>query len=190
MSRLCVFGYGSLASPQSAALSLEREVEIASFARLRGWRRRWTIYRDNVTSEKTFALPDGSIPPFVVGLNIERDPDCEGANGVLIEVTQHEAERLDVREMRYDRIDVTTEVDVAGFDRVIAYTAKVAHHAPEAPPGAIVIAEYVRTVEAAFDALGAGQLDAFRETTDPPPVEPSEVTLVADEIPPGNPRRW
>ena len=116
-----VFGYGSLASPTSAALSLGRPVEFAAVVRLAGWRRRWTVYRDNVASEKTFALTDGSVPPHVVGLNIERDAQCEGANGVLIEITEAEAERLDLREMRYDRIDVTADVGCGGHgasDRV------------------------------------------------------------------------
>ncbi len=185
-----VFGYGSLASPTSAALSLGRPVEFAAVVRLAGWRRRWTVYRDNVASEKTFALPDGSVPPHVVGLNIERDAECVGANGVLIEITEAEAERLDLREMRYDRIDVTAAVGSAGTERIIAYTAKPAHHASQPPPGAIVIAEYVRTVEAAFTELGPGELDAYRATSDQPPVEPSEVQLVADQIPPGNPRGW
>jgi hypothetical protein len=194
---LAVFGYGSLASPVSAALSLGREIEPAAIVRLEGWRRRWTVFRDNRAVEKTFALPDGTVPPFVVGLNIERDPGCEGANGVLIEITEEEAARLDLRELRYDRTDATAEVrplaageDVPSFDRVIAYTAKPVHHAPEVPPGTIVIAEYVRTVEAAFAALGPGQLHRYRETTDLPPVAPSEAMLVADEIPQGNPRRW
>lgn len=197
MSRLAVFGYGSLVSPASAALSLGRPVEPAAVARLAGWRRRWNVYRDNRAVEKTFALADGTVPPFVVGLSIERDPACEGANGVLIEITATEAERLDLREMRYDRLEATADVRAIAdapappeFDAVFVYSAKREHHAPRTPPGAIVIAEYVRTVEAAFAALGPDHLELYRETTDPPPVEPAEATLIADAIPPGNPRRW
>lgn len=193
---LAVFGYGSLASPASAELSLGRRVEPAGIVRLRGWRRRWSVVRDNLASEKTFALADGTVPPYVVGLSIERDPACEGANGVLIEVSEAEADRLDLREMRYRRVEVAGEVVAAPgtarrtFDRVIAYEAKPEHHAPAAPPGAIVIAQYVRTVEAAFADLGPGELERFRASTDPPPVEPVEATLVADRIPAGNPRSW
>jgi cation transport regulator ChaC len=192
VSRLAVFGYGSLASPASAALTLGREVQYAGLCRLRGWRRRWTVYRDNTISEKTFALPDGTIPPFVVGLNLERDDGAEGANGVLIEISEAEADRLDMREMRYDRIEVTDDVEGADeeFGRVIAYTAKAHHHAPEPPAGAVVVAAYVQTVEEAFAELGPAELAAYRASTDPPPVEPMEVALVADEIPEGNPRRW
>jgi cation transport regulator ChaC len=198
LERLAVFGYGSLVSPASAAESLGRPVELAGPARLQGWRRRWSTFRDNLSAEKTFAAPDGTLPRFVLGLNIEADPGCEGANGALIEVTEAEAARLDFREMRYARVDVTEAVRPLGskpdlaprFERVIAYVAKPAHHAPEPPAGAIVIAHYVRTVEAAFADLGDGQLVLYRETTDPAPVEAVEATLVRDEIPAGNPRAW
>lgn len=193
MSRLAVFGYASLVSPASAAQSLGRAVEPAALARLQGWRRRWTTYRDNLAAEKTFALEDGTLPPFVLGLNIERDPGCDGANGTLVEITEAEADRLDLRELRYARIDVTADVrveDGQGFDRVIAYAAKPIHHAPEPPTGAIMIAPYLATVREAFAALGHGELERFEATTDPPPVEVVEATLVRDRIPPGNPRDW
>ncbi len=191
MSGSCVFGYGSLASPASAALSLGRPVEFAGD----GAPGRVAAAVDGLPrqrGEREDVRPSRRKRPvrIVVGLNIERDPECEGANGVLIEITEAEAGRLDLREMRYDRIDVTADVEPAGLGQVIAYTAKPEHHAPQPPPGGIVIAEYVRTVEAAFAELGPGELDTYRETSDPPPVTPSEVQLVADEIPPGNPRGW
>ena len=53
-----------------------------------------------------------------------------------------------------------------------------------------MIESYLRTVEAAFAALGPEQLDRFRATTSPPPVEVTEATLVRDEILAGNPRGW
>ena len=73
---------------------------------------------------------------------------------------------------------------------MLAYTARPAHHHPTAPRDAIVIGNYLRTVEAAFAALGPEQLDLFRATTVPPPVEVIDATLVRDEIPEGNPRAW
>ena len=133
-------------------------------------------------TEKTFALADGAIPPYIVGLSIERDPECEGANGVLIEITEAEADRLDLRELRYDRVDVTGEVRALdgsghGFEQVILYTAKPEHHAPRAPDGAIVIANYVRTVEAAFAELGPGAGRAIRrDRPTRPPVIPVDAT--------------
>jgi cation transport regulator ChaC len=192
MADLLVFGYGSLVSPASAAETLGREVDPVP-ALLRGWRRRWTLCRDNLASEKTFALPDGSLPPYVLGLNLERDPEC-AANGALIELTETEAERLDLREVRYDRVDVSRDVVVPGGavepGLVITYVAKRARYAPEPPHGAVVMASYVSAVERAFAALGHGELERFRGTTDPLPVEAVDGTLVRDDIPPGNPRGW
>lgn len=218
MSRIAVFGYGSLADPQSAARTLGRPVDEVVPARLAGWRRRWSEARHNHRSEKTFALePGGELPEWVLGLNVEPAPEAaveEGPNGVLIEVTETELERLDVREVRYERAEVTElvscdEVKDAGgvaasskggdalgttgalrFDLVVVYTAKPEHFATQPPAGAAILASYVRTVEAAFAALGPGQLETYRETTGPPPLRPVEAKLVRDEIPPGNPRQW
>ena len=70
MSRLAVFGYASLVSPASASHTLGRPVAPIP-ARLQGWTRAWSLARDNRTSEKTFARPDGSEPAYCLGLNLE-----------------------------------------------------------------------------------------------------------------------
>jgi hypothetical protein len=198
MRRIAVFAYGSLVDPASAGRTLGREMPAPLPARLHGWTRRWTLLRDNLRSEKTFAIePGGQIPPWVLGLNIQRvdepaDEDGEGApNGGLLELTEAELERLDLREIRFDRVDVTGAVPEAdGFDVVVAYTAKPSHYTPEPPSGAVVLATYIRAVEAAFAALGDGEWDTFLRTTPVPPVETVEPVLVRDQIPPGNPRGW
>jgi cation transport regulator ChaC len=189
MSRLALFAYGSLVSPDSAAATLERPVPAPPPARLPGWCRRWWQFRDNRAVEKTFARSDtGEVPRHVLGLTIEpSEDDSEAPNGALLEVSEEELRRLDVREMRYDRIEVPA---IAGFERVFAYRAKPAHRSSQPPPGAVVIAAYVARVEAAFAALGDGQLRLYRETTGPPPVEVVDAALVRDRIPPGNPRDW
>jgi hypothetical protein len=197
MSCLAVFGYASLVSAASAAETLGRDVRECPRARVRGRRRRWSTYRDNRAVEKTFARAgSGEIPPFVLGLNLEPadDEDDDGPNGVLIEVSESELDRLDLRELRFRRNDVTNSVEPADgpldFERVVAYTARPEHFAPEPPAGAVILAPYVRTIERAFTELGPADLDLFRATTDPPPVEVIEAELVRDEIPPGNPRAW
>ena len=199
MTRLAVFGYGSLVDAASAARTLRRPVPEIHPARARGWQRRWSLVRDNHRSEKTFAVgPEGELPDHVLGLNLEPcpDPGAAGPNGGLIEVSEAELDRLDRRELRYDRVDLTEAVGgerdpgAAGFDAVIAYTAKHVNFAPEPPPGSVVLATYVRALEAAFDALGPGQRELFRETTGDPPVPVVSGRLVRDEIPEGNPRDW
>jgi hypothetical protein len=194
MTRIAVFAYGSLVDPVSAGRTLGRRMPAPRPTRLSGWERRWTIVRDNLRSEKTFAIePGGEIPRWVLGLNIEpRDgTGGEDPNGALLELSAAELERLDLREMRYDRVDVSDSVSGAeGFDQVVCYTAKPAHRAPEPPPGAVVFATYIRAVEAAFAALGDGELAAYLQTTPVPPAELVEPVLVRDRIPPGNPRAW
>jgi cation transport regulator ChaC len=192
-SGIALFAYGSLVSPASAERTLGRPVEPATPARLAGWRRRWSQVRDNLTTEKTFADAEtGVVPPHCVGLNIEREPGATGPNGVLLDVSEAELERLAIREIRYDRVDVTGAVsaEAAAFAHVATFTAKPENFAPAPPPGAVILAPYLREVEAAFAALGAEQLELFRSTTGPPPVEAIEAVLVRDEIPPGNPRDW
>lgn len=195
MSRLAVFGYASLVSSASAAETLGRPVNPAR-ARLRGMRRRWSTVRDNRAVEKTFARADsGEIPPFVLGLNVEPSDEAgEGLNGVLIEVTEAELERLDLRELRFRRNDVTASIEPADgpleFDRVVAYSARPENFAPEPPAGAVILAPYVRTVERCFAELGPAELERFRRTTGDPPVEVIDAVLVRDQIPPGNPRSW
>lgn len=186
--RLALFAYGSLVSPDSATATIGRPVTPSAALRLPGWRRRWSVARDNTTVEKTFARPDGSIPDHVLGLTIEpSDADADGPNGALLGLDEEELRRLDVREMRYDRIALAP---MAGFDRVFAYTAKPAHRVSEPPRGAVVIAAYAERVESAFAALGEDQLRLYRETTGPPPVEVIDAVLVRDRIAPGNPREW
>jgi cation transport regulator ChaC len=192
MSDLALFAYGSLVSPASAAETLGREIEASPPLRLPGWRRRWSTFRDNLASEKTFAcVDDGSLPRWCLGLNIEPAPDEAGPNGVLLYVTSDELDRLDVREMRYDRTEVSSDFDGRPSDAtVFTYTAKPRQHAPEPPDGAVVIGSYVTAVERAFAALGDGELELYRETTERPPVPVIDAVLVRDHIPHGNPRDW
>lgn len=190
--RLAVFAYGSLASLASAERTLGRPVESAGPARLAGWRRGWSQARDNLRSEKTFAQADGATPPYCLGLNVERSPG-PGPNGALIEISEAELDRLALREIRYEAIEVTAEIAAAespAFDRVVTFTAKLENYAQKPPAGAVILASYARAVEVAFESLGPGQLELFRETTDPHPVEVVEGVLVRDRIPAGNPREW
>jgi cation transport regulator ChaC len=193
MRRAGVFGYGSLVSVASASQTIGRPVEIAGVARLEGWTRAWTLGRNQARSEKTFARPDGSQPRFCLGLNVEPSERPTAPNGALIELSEVELERLDLREIRYHRVEVTEALELDGehgFDAVYTYSARPEHHHPEPPEDAIVVASYPATIEAAFAELGPEQLELYRRTTAPIPVEVTAATLVRDRIPAGNPRDW
>jgi hypothetical protein len=99
--------------------------------------------------------------------------------------------RLAIREIRYDVVDVTAQVGGAELpERVWTFTAKEGHFAPEPPADAVILATYARAVEEAFDRLSDDGLERYLATTGPYPVDRVEATLVRDEIPAGNPRRW
>lgn len=186
--RVGLFAYGSLVDADSAAATLRRPVAEPIPARLPGWRRRWSQMRDNLAVEKCFARPDGSRPRHVLGLNLEPTDDAaEPPNGCVVEVTLDELRRLDLREIRYDRVELPPP---GGFERLFTYRAKPAHRAPEPPPDAVVIAAYLAHVERAFALLGDGELELYRATTGAPPVDVVDAVLVRDRIPPGNPRSW
>ena len=192
-ARLALFAYGSLVSPVSAERTLGRPVEEVEAVRLRGWRRRWSLARDNLRCEKTFARRDGSTPAYCLGLNIEHGAEGLEPNGALYEVTAAELDRLSVREMRYGRVDVTDALEPAirgGFERVFTFMAKRENFAPSPPADAVILATYARAVETAFEALGPTELGAFLETTGPYPVDVIEATLVRGRILLGNPRDW
>jgi cation transport regulator ChaC len=187
-----VFGYGSLVLPESIEMTLGRPVGMGRPARLHGWRRRFSQARDNLTCEKTFECDGGRRPEWILGLNVEEGEDDAGAvNGVVIELADEELDRLDIREIRYDRVDVTELVEGEDLPaRIITYAAKSDHFAPEPPDDAVILATYANAIEGAFEALGPEELERYLQTTGPYPVERVSATLVVDHIPDGNPRAW
>jgi hypothetical protein len=188
---LGLFGYGSLVLPESASMTLGRPVAEFQPARLHDWRRRFSQRRDNLTCEKTFECDGGWRPEWVLGLNVEEGEDETGrVNGVVIELSEAELDRLDIREIRYDRVEVTGSVVGDGLpERIVTYKAKEFHFAPEPPEDAVILRTYADAVEKGFEGLGPGELDHYRATT-PYPVDRVAATLVIDNIPDGNPRAW
>ena len=191
MSRVGLFGYGSLVLRESASMTLGRLIGELRPARLHDWRRRFSQRRDNLTCEKTFECEGGWRPEWILGLNVEEgEAEAGPVNGVVIELTEAELDRLDIREIRYDRVEVTGSVLGEDLpDRIVTYKAKAFHFAPEPPEDSVILATYAAAVEEGFEALGSGELEHYLATT-PYPVERVEATLVIDKIPDGNPREW
>ena len=187
-----VFAYGSLVAAASAAETLGKRSVTLRPATLRGWRRSFSLARDNRRCEKTFArIDDGTIPELILALNLEpADPEAE-VNGALIETGAADLDRLDRRELRYDRIEVTGSVAAPRqIERVFTYIARADSHVPAPPAGAVILGSYERAVERAFAALGPGQLESYRASTVPCPAERVEAELTSGRIPAGNPRAW
>jgi hypothetical protein len=192
MSRLGLFGYGSLVLHESASMTLGRPAGDLQPAVLHDWRRRFSQRRDNLTCEKTFECDGGRRPEWILGLNVEEGEDDAGpVNGVVIELSEAELDRLDIREIRYDRVDVSSSIEGDGLpERIVTYTAKAFHFAPEPPPDAVILRSYAKAVETGFERLAPGELERYRETTGPYPVDLVDARLVMDRIPAGNPRDW
>src|SRR5262249_40433803 len=122
-TRIGVFGYGSLVSKPSVRELLGTDPP-AFPATLQGWERNWTVARDNHRSEKIFALADGSVPDFIVALNI-LPAARKRVNGVVIEATPAQMEKFDGRELRYNWVTVTEDVQCSErFDIIYAATGK------------------------------------------------------------------
>jgi cation transport regulator ChaC len=191
MSRVGLFGYGSLVLRESASMTLGRPIGELRRARLHDWRRRFSQRRDNLTCEKTFECEGGWRPEWILGLNVEEGEDGAGpVNGVAIELTEAELDRLDSREIRYDRVEVTGSVEGEDLpERIVTYKAKAFHFAPEPPEDSVILATYAAAVEEGFEELGPEELEHYLATT-PYPVDRVEATLVVDKIPDGNPRAW
>jgi hypothetical protein len=191
MSRLGLFGYGSLVLHESASMTLGRPAGGLRPVRLHDWRRRFSQRRDNLTCEKTFECEGNWRPEWILGLNVEEGQDEAGpVNGVVIELTEEELDRLDIREIRYDRVEVTGSIEGDELpERIVTYRAKPFHFAPEPPDDAVILRTYAEAVEEGFLRLGKEELDHYLATT-PYPVERVAADLVIDKIPDGNPRAW
>ena len=130
--KIGLFGYGSLVLPESASMTLGRPAGELRPIRLHDWRRRFSQRRDNLTCEKTFECAGGWRPEWILGLNVEEGEDGAGpVNGVVIELTEAELDRLDIREIRYDRVDVTRSVEGEDLPGSARQRGAVSAHAPE-----------------------------------------------------------
>ena len=88
------------------------------------------------------------------------EDDAGPVNGVVIELTETERDRLDIREIRYDRVEVTGLVE--GYDlpeRIVTYMAKPFHFAPDPPDDAVILDTYANT-------SSAGSIIAFHQFRD------------------------
>ena len=191
MSRVGLFGYGSLVLRESASMTLGRLIGELRPARLHDWRRRFSQRRDNLTCEKTFECEGGWRPEWILGLNVEEGE----AEAEARERRGDRADRGGTRSARHSRDPLRPGrghrlgpgEDLP--DRIVTYKAKAFHFAPEPPEDSVILATYAAAVEEGFEALGSGELEHYLATT-PYPVERVEATLVIDKIPDGNPREW
>ena len=102
-----VFGYGSLIHPGSVSRTLRCPIDAADMwsAELHGYQRSW-----QVVVARRFLDGPSTEPVTCVVLDIVARAG-RSMNGVLIPVTPTQLRALEVREARYDRIDVTDAIE-------------------------------------------------------------------------------
>ncbi len=177
-----VFGYGSLVSPASLALTIGHLVQpsAVAVAELGGYGRRWNYGAQHVRGAWTHDgvdIVDGVI--VALGLVDAADETC---NGVAVEVTDDELAGLDRRERDYQRTDVTDRITILdGVDGVAAAQpagARFVTYVPRASAvdryaagrdagRAAIRADYWDLVDGAFAALGRAHLSRYRTTPAP-----------------------
>ena len=181
-----VFGYGSLVDRGSLEASVGRPVEPVDGpfpARLRGYRRCWNVVTpSSMRPDYVLTTVDGEPWQGPLGwLGIEPDP-AASALGAAYRVTGQDLDVLDRRELSYDRVDVTAQLDrqwVGG--PVFTYRPRVdaVGRARAAGDTAVVFARYLRLLERGFRALGDDLYDEHvRTLPDPAPFRVREITAV------------
>lgn len=166
-----VFGYGSLVSPVSFGVTLGRALTVGvdfHYVELAGYGRRWNYGVGHATG-----MLDG-VEYRIVALGVVASPD-EVINGVVGWVTDAEVERLDRREIGYDRVDVTDLVSGVELDgRVETYVPRpesIARYEQYRETGTGAIEQrYWDLVSGAFAAFGLAERNRYLATTPAPDV--------------------
>jgi cation transport regulator ChaC len=180
-----VFGYGSL-----VALRTPLVVAGVSFpslpARLRGFRRLWGVAMNNweaAPSKKHYVDRASRRAPKVriAFLDVEEEAGA-AVNGLAVPVDAAQLAALDVREVNYERIDVSAAFEPRLAHRVFVYrgTSEARGRRQEGERGGeiCVSSDYLATVRQAFADLGGDALAEFEQTTAPLPFPRLDLELV------------
>jgi hypothetical protein len=155
-----IFGYGSAMSVESANRTLCRESASEvnmSVVRLRDYTRVWHYLASVMFND----APEHVIDLAFLDLQPQLGASC---NGVLIEVTDDELARFDIRETGYDRVDVSEGVsDLPESGRVFAYIGS--SPSMDRLKTAVIASQYERMVQDAARHIGDEFLAEFIETT-------------------------
>jgi hypothetical protein len=179
-----ILAYGSLVDPDDPLVRALAAAGRAVPGVVAGMRRTWVAGMENRAPEndpKHYVDPDSGRPDVVV-VTLSADEDPGGKLPVLaLPVDADGLARTDVREARYDRIDVAPRFSVALPGPVWIYRATEGARertAAAAVAGrAVVSAGYVARVERAFRARDEAAWRAYRASTDDPPYPRRDLRL-------------
>jgi len=169
-----VFGYGSLVEFIEPAI-VDGQVFPAVPGRLRGFRRFWGAVMNNweaTDAEKHFVDPESGLKPRikVAYLDVE-ERDGSTVNGLAIPAGAARLAELDLREVNYSRVDVSSAFHPRIAHRVFTYVgtdaARRRSKSENLDVPIRVSRQYVRRVKRGFEALGPGSLAEYERTTEP-----------------------
>lgn len=173
-----VFGYGSLVSPVSFARTIGRVIDDDANrkrAELSGYGRRWNYGSPGPPAEWR---DQGRVvrAAVVIYLGLEKNT-TDSCNGVVVNLSEDEIEKVDKRERDYDRVDVTSLVSVKGgpvADPIVTYVPRPAaierYLVARTDGRAAVDRSYWDLVHDGFAQLGVRELDRFTTSTPAPDV--------------------
>lgn len=162
--RIAVFGYGSLVNKTSLEKTLGKKCNVQT-AVLKGWKRDWSAILKNTPGKPHYRLASGDVPPKVAVLNIKPSEDSL-VNGILVNCSEQDLDRLISREVHYDLVDVTKQVETNDHDKVYSFTAKP-RFTDTGNENTIIPISYKNLVEDGFRDLGPKELDQYQKTTRP-----------------------
>lgn len=173
--RIAVFGYGSLVNKASLEKTLGKNIKVQT-AVLNGWKRDWSAILENTSGKPHYQLASGEVPPKVAVLNIKPSEDSL-VNGILFDCSEQDLDRLINREIHYDLVDVTKQIETGGYDKVYSFTSKPQFTDTNAKD-VIIPASYKNLVEDGFRDLGPAELDQYQKTTNPSVYEFAEAKFI------------
>jgi hypothetical protein len=169
-----VFGYGSLVEFKQPFVTAGR-VFPAVPGRLCGFWRFWGAAMNNweaTDAEKHFVDPESGLKPRIKVAYLDiAEREGSTVNGLAIPVDARRLAELDLREVNYSRIDVSSAFVPAISHRVFTYVGTDAardRSRLETPDAAVHVSrQYVNRIKVAFSALGPDELAEYERRTEP-----------------------
>lgn len=180
-----VFAYGSLVAMREPLQAPGGEI-VPMSGRLRGYQRVWGVAMNNweaAPDEKHYVDPETRVPPRirVAFLDVDERPDGL-VNGLAVPVDLARLAAMDVREVNYSRIEVSSLFEPILPSPVFTYQGTMAarerSRVPPSEPEVCVSEDYLGGVRRAFGSLGADSLAEFDLTTGPCPFALRHLDLV------------
>jgi len=155
-----IFGFGSLMNKLSAEKALKRTLgdDDLKLTKLNGYERKWTL------KEKVYSQQLGKIIDAVF-LDIEPHL-AKSVNGVLIEVTEIEINRLKQREKNYHFVEVTSGIvaNLPSKSNVYTFVAKNEYKAKQ-DDDVYVMEGYTKIMKYACEEYGDQFSKEYEEST-------------------------